>query len=155
MVQLQAMDEAGFTAFMSWSTADYARASISSRRWCEAEAMTKAQDQVNALLPQGLATTNQYFFDVLDETRDKVGALWLGLNPGATSAQMWIYQVVIEEAYRGKGLGRATMQAAEVEARRLGATGLGLNAFADNHIAQTLYRSLGFQPTAIQMIKSL
>ncbi len=36
-----------------------------------------------------------------------------------------------------------------------GATDLGLNVFADNTTALGLYESLGYQPTAYQMVKPL
>ncbi|HEY9102676.1 GNAT family N-acetyltransferase [Chitinimonas sp.] len=154
-VTLRAMDAASFAAFQAWSTPAYAASNIKSGRWTEAEAPAKAQAQVAQLLPQGRETPNHHFFDVIDTAGAAVGVLWFALNPGLAGAQAWVYEIMIQPQYRGQGLGRATMQAFEAEARNLGATSLGLNVFGYNEPALALYRSLGFLPTAIQMAKQL
>lgn len=154
-VTLRAMDAASFAAFQAWSTPAYAASNVKSGRWTAAEAPARARAQVAQLLPQGLETPNHHFFDVLDTQGAAVGVLWFALNPELAGPQAWVYEILIEPPYRGQGLGRATMQAFEAEARRLGATSLGLNVFGYNETAQALYRSLGFQPTAIQMAKPL
>jgi ribosomal protein S18 acetylase RimI-like enzyme len=47
------------------------------------------------------------------------------------------------------------MALAEVEARKRGATALGLNVFGYNQIARHLYESMGYTATAIRMKKNL
>ncbi|GAB3247521.1 GNAT family N-acetyltransferase [Chitinimonas naiadis] len=154
-VRLIPMEEAGFAAFQAWSTPAYAVSNIKSGRWTEAEAPAKAAAQVAQLLPQGLATPHHYFFDVVTEESGKVGVLWFALNPTANGPQAWVYEIFIDEAHRGQGLGRAAMMAFEAEALRLGAVSLGLNVFAYNEPAAALYRNLGYSPTAVQMAKPL
>ena len=83
-----------------------------------------------------------------------MGLLWLGPDPRAPDAT-WVYEVEIEDEYRGKGLGRATMIAAEGVARALGHTRIGLNVFAGNLPAATLYTTLGYETASMQMRKSL
>jgi ribosomal protein S18 acetylase RimI-like enzyme len=61
--------------------------------------------------------------------------------------------VVPEE--RGNGYGRALVQVAETKAAELGCSALGLNVFGGNDVAISLYQSLGFQPTSLQMSKPL
>ncbi len=84
-----------------------------------------------------------------------MGTLWIGPQLAGQAEAFWVWDVRIEEAHRGKGYGRATMVLAEVEARRRGATELGLNVFGHNEIARRLYESMGYAPTAIRMKKNL
>jgi ribosomal protein S18 acetylase RimI-like enzyme len=57
--------------------------------------------------------------------------------------------------FRGRGFGRAAMVLAEQEARRGGARRLGLNVFGTNTVARSLYESLGYEITELQMSKEL
>ena len=62
---------------------------------------------------------------------------------------------MIDEEFRGRGYGREAMLLAEQLARREGALTLGLNVFGHNQVARTLYSSLGYEETAVQMRKAL
>ena len=50
----------------------------------------------------------------------------------------------MDEAERGKGYGRALMDAAAEHVRGLGAEVLSLNVFGHNHVAHALYDALGY-----------
>jgi ribosomal protein S18 acetylase RimI-like enzyme len=67
----------------------------------------------------------------------------------------YVFDIAIEEAERGKGLGRATMLAAEEYVRRQGQAEIGLNVFGFNEPARALYESLGYHVVAVQMRKQL
>lgn len=85
-----------------------------------------------------------------------VGSLWLAeQSPGGPERQGWIYDVQVAPDQRGKGYGRALVRAAETKAAEFGCTALGLNVFGGNDAAISLYQSLGFQPTSLQMAKPL
>ena len=67
-----------------------------------------------------------------------------------------VYESVqIDEAFRGEGLGRETMLAAETWARAHGGTRIGLNVFGPNTVARHLYESLGYGIMGISMYKDL
>ncbi len=66
---------------------------------------------------------------------------------GAPSA--WIEDVVVDAAWRGRGLGRALLDAALDWARAQGATRAQLLADLDNAPALAFYRKLGWQPTRL------
>ncbi len=59
--------------------------------------------------------------------------------------------VEIFKAFRGRGLGRAAMEALTTEARIAGAGAVHLNVWANNDVARFLYQSLGFRATSTHM----
>src|SRR4029453_9727851 len=67
----------------------------------------------------------------------------------------FLYDIEIESAFRGRGLGRQLMLLIEEEARRRGFTEIRLNVFGGNELARSLYRSLGYAEFAIAMRKRL
>jgi GNAT superfamily N-acetyltransferase len=56
---------------------------------------------------------------------------------------------IMDEAYRGKGLGRLMLQYCLYEAQKRGATYASLLTTDDNFVAHNLYQSEGFQPVDI------
>jgi hypothetical protein len=58
--------------------------------------------------------------------------------------EAYLFDIELVPEARGRGLGRATMLAAEQTARSLGATRMGLNVFGHNTVAARLYDSLGY-----------
>jgi ribosomal protein S18 acetylase RimI-like enzyme len=76
-----------------------------------------------------------------------VGNVSLNRAPG--NRQRWIIcNVVVHEEYQGRGIGRKLTEAAIAEARELGANGVVLQVYQDNHRALRLYTDLGFQEAA-------
>ena len=69
------------------------------------------------------------------------------------AAMAWVYDVEVDEAFRGRGYGRQTMLLAEREARARGMTSIGLNVHGKNTVALSLYDSLGYEVTTQQMKK--
>jgi ribosomal protein S18 acetylase RimI-like enzyme len=91
---------------------------------------------------------------VLDDSDAAVGWLWLGPHPFREDG-VFVYDVEIAEEHQGRGLGRATMLAAEDLAREAGLKYIQLNVFGWNTRAESLYRSLGYITLATQMGKPL
>ena len=118
------------------------------------EAHLRAEQQTKDLLPDGPASDGVHLLRVLDAAGEPVGVLWLGRHPQRRSAG-WVYEVRIDEARRGEGLGRAAMLAAEQVAREAGWSALGLNVFGHNPRARGLYDSLGYEVAATTMAKPL
>jgi ribosomal protein S18 acetylase RimI-like enzyme len=83
-----------------------------------------------------------------------VGVLWLGLSYPRDDS-VWIYDIEVDAEHRGKGFGRLLLAAAEEEARRAGATAMGLQVFGANAVARGLYESAGYEPVSIVMRKPL
>ena len=84
----------------------------------------------------------------------RVGDLWIG-PLGDDPERWWVWDIVVVEELRGRGYGRNMMLLAEELAQSNGATSIGLNVFARNHVARSLYTSLGYEETSVQMRKGL
>ena len=67
----------------------------------------------------------------------------------------YISDLVVLPAYRGRGLGRALLEKAEVHALVHGATMLKIESLAKNGVATTLYRNSGFSAYQILLVKRL
>ncbi len=119
----------------------------------EVQARDNADKSFAANFPDGEPLATHRFYDVVDG-EETVGYLWIGPQPGRPDA-WWVFDVEILPGQRGKGFGRQAMLLGETEARRLGATSIGLNVFGFNTNARGLYESLGYETTAIQMRKDL
>ena len=118
-----------------------------------AEAEANANASVERLFPDGSPAPGQLIGHLVSSSQH-IGYLWLG-PAGTDPERWWIWDVVIDEEFRGRGYGREAMFLAEMLARRHGASTIGLNVFGHNHVARTLYSSLGYQETAVQMRKTL
>jgi ribosomal protein S18 acetylase RimI-like enzyme len=117
-----------------------------------AVAQAKADRDLPQILPQGLATPDHSMYAIEDEGRF-AGYLWLCDRDSELGHSLFVYAIEIDEEFRGRGLGRAAMVFAEEEAKRLGIAKVALNVFGGNEVARRLYRSLGYQETAIHMEK--
>jgi ribosomal protein S18 acetylase RimI-like enzyme len=115
-------------------------------------AQAKADKDLPLLLSDGLATPGHSIFAIEDDGRF-AGYLWLCDRDGELGHSLFVYAVEIDEAFRGRGLGRAAMVFAEEEARRLGIAKVALNVFGGNAVARGLYLSLGYTETAVHMEK--
>ncbi len=80
--------------------------------------------------------------------------IWLGLRNGV-GPDWWIYDIEIDPAFRGTGLGRPTLAAAQEFVLAQGGTRLGLNVFGPNAVARHLYEAAGYTVSSIQMFKDL
>jgi GNAT superfamily N-acetyltransferase len=67
------------------------------------------------------------------------------------SATVDYRSAILDEEHRGKGLGRATMQAAEDYVMSQGAKRLALNLFGPNRVARSLHELMGYKVMAIEM----
>jgi ribosomal protein S18 acetylase RimI-like enzyme len=117
------------------------------------EATSNADADIERTFPGGSPGPGQLAGWVSDDGL-RVGELWIG--PFADDpARWWVWNVEIDEAQRGRGLGRKAMVLAENLARANGANSIGLNVFAENRVARSLYQSLGYKESSLQMRKTL
>ena len=117
-----------------------------------AQASAKADADMERLFPGGARSAEQLVY-VIEADGEPVGELWLSTRDAAFGRVLWIYDVHVAAAHRGRGHARAAMLFAEDEARRLGLHAVSLNVFGGNEPARGLYRSLGYVEEAVYMTK--
>jgi ribosomal protein S18 acetylase RimI-like enzyme len=140
--------------FPEWSEAHicrYADGMVEHAGLAREAAERKASSDVASVLPDGIATEGTWFWAIEDQQDRVVGSVFLGVRQG----EAWLYDIVVGEADRGRGVGRAAMLALEQEVRALGYASVGLNVWGGNEVARSLYRSLGYTERSVGMTKTL
>jgi GNAT superfamily N-acetyltransferase len=112
----------------------------------EQVARRTSETQHAVTFPGGRPAAGHHVMDVLDDG-EVVGTLWMGPR--------FVFKVEIDEGFRGRGLGRAAMEAAEDWTRTRGGSRIALNVFGPNAAARSLYGSLGYEVASIGMHKDL
>lgn len=150
---LRSMSPAEFDEFAARSLDDFAADLAQAAGRSLEQARARAVEQFAQLLPNGSQTAGHWFRVILDDDRP-VGQLWVGPHPQRPDGA-YVYDIVIDEAERGRGFGRAAMLAVDELARQAGLTAIGLNVFGVNDGARRLYASLGYETVSTQMLKRL
>ena len=154
-VELVPMTEAEFPGWREHSRAGFADQQVAAGVMPRADAERYADEQLALLLPHGLGTPGQHLWSVR-QAGEPAGHLWLEVRDDADRVREgYVYDVELLPQARGRGLGRATMLAAEDAARDLGATRMRLNVFGHNTVARRLYDDLGYVVAATMMAKRL
>ena len=150
MVSLRPLREEEYPAWHDAHRAEYERGLVDFAGLSREAAQAKVDHDIPSVLPDGLATAHTRFWVIEDEGR-RVGTIFLGIRGG----EAWLYDILIDEAERGRGLGRDAMLALDEEVRALGHNSIGLNVWGGNAVARALYRSLGYVERAVHMRKAL
>ncbi|MCK9258450.1 MAG: GNAT family N-acetyltransferase [Azoarcus sp.] len=69
-----------------------------------------------------------------------------GFSTFAAAPLLNIHDLIVHADFRGRGVGRALLGAAEAEARRRGCCKLTLEVLSNNHTALATYERAGFRP---------
>lgn len=155
-VRLDPMSRQEFEAYLTRAVPEYAAEKVASGEWAEDVAEGLSQAAYASVLPQGLETPGHYVYTVRDAASgERVAILHLADVPRGGRHAMYVYVVEVEAGQRGRGFGRATMNAALDRARDAGASELNLHVFGSNATARRLYRSLGFVETDVNMSRPL
>ncbi len=148
------MTAAEFKAFRSRTVMEYAAAHVDAGDWAADRAEGLAAEQTDSLLPDGVDTPGMMLLAGESEHHGVVGFAWVALDHDEKRGA-WLYDIEVVADQRGRGYGRALLQAVEQVLRRCGVGSIGLNVFAGNSIARTLYESTGYQTTSLHMRKTL
>jgi GNAT superfamily N-acetyltransferase len=142
-------------AYLAWAVEAYAHDLEANGRADGEEAHRIARASFDDLLPHGVDSPGQVLL-VGEDAGDgrRVGHVWFGPSDG-DARRAWLWDIMVEERERGKGYGRALMEAFESEARSRGYARVGLNVFGENAVARSLYGSLGYREIARQLAKDL
>ena len=156
MTFLSPMTEAEFTAYTEVSIPEFAQEKVQSGQWAQDESLALARKAYADLLPQGLATPDNFFYTVRNSaTQAAIGMLWFAVQVRAGQRTAFVYDVSIYAAHQRQGHAKRAFAALEVEVRAHGLSGIGLHVFGHNTGAQALYASLGYAVTNVNMFKPL
>ena len=144
MISLVPLGDDEYPAFRQRAIDDYARDQVAGGYCGEKEAVRRAAAAYQQLLKQGLSTPGHHIFRLHDS--EPVGYLWVQLRLDDATPSAYIYDIEIEEAYRGRGLGREALTVLEAWCRERSVQRLELAVLASNARAVHLYESLGFAP---------
>lgn len=151
MVTLRFMGSSEFQKYFSSAIENYANEKVLSNNWDQQEAMHKAKQEYEMLLPDREKTNRNYIYNILIEEKI-IGMIWLehkGNDKG------FIRDIRILEKYQGKGYGQRAMEQIEIVGRERGVKKMGLHVFGHNKVARSLYEKLGYQTTNVMMIKEI
>lgn len=152
VVTLEPMTAAEYRDWLAPTLEGYAQEKVASGEWPADGAPARARREHAELLPHGAATPDHHLFTAYDRD-EPVGVLWLFVS--AQRADAFIYDIAVDEAHRGRGLGRELLAAAEEWSRERGLHSVSLHVFGHNTIARRLYDSTGYQVTDLSMRKLL
>jgi GNAT superfamily N-acetyltransferase len=113
-----------------------------------------SESQKQQLFPEGAPAEGQFVMNVRAD-EDVVGTLWMGQPLSGAGDTWFVFDVEITKEHRGRGYGRAAMEAAEEWTRERGGTRVALKVFGPNLTARSLYDSLGYEVLATSMFKDL
>lgn len=153
-VTLRPITNEEYDPWLHASIASYAADLGPARKLDPAAAKAHTREQYSQLLPDRQHTTDQLIWTACHQGQP-VGNLWVSTRSPTGSPNAFVFGILVAEAHRGRGFGRAIMLAGEQECRRLGLPQLELNVFGANTAARGLYESLGYQVVALQMNKAL
>jgi ribosomal protein S18 acetylase RimI-like enzyme len=118
------------------------------------ELLGRCERGIQVLIPDGMLTPG-HVFQVAEDDGVAIGHVWFALRESDGRPLVWIYDLEVDEAHRGRGHGRRIMELVEDAARGFGTDRIELNVFAGNEPGLGLYRSLGYVETTRQMAKDL
>ena len=151
MIILEPMQQEDFERFLENEIRGYAEDHVRNGNWPAEGAIERSRKEFATLLPEGVHSKDQYLWSIVDEENNKIGMLWVQVK----DQKAFIYDFVIDEAFRGKGYGKQAMTAMDENLRSMKVKSVGLHVFGDNITAQELYRKMGYQITGMHMNKDL
>lgn len=155
-VTLRSMTPAEFAVWQNQIAEAYAEEQISVGNWAADQALERSRAMNAEMLPEGQNTPGMLFLKGIQPDGEAIGRVWISLtHPRGTPDCAFLYDIELDAEHRGRGLGRALLEAAERVVTEHGVGALELNVFGNNAAALALYGSAGYRVTTQQMRKHL
>ncbi len=156
MLYFKPMDEMEYQRFLDYAITDYAEEKVTAGNYVSADAMKLSAQEYQELLPNGLDTKDHFLFMIVDEAiGEAIGFIWLMVEQTGMQRSMTIVNVLIYEAFRGRGYGTQALYLVEEKVAALGMDRVTLHAFGHNTRARSLYERLGYVTTNVHMAKKI
>ncbi|WED68780.2 GNAT family N-acetyltransferase [Pectobacterium colocasium] len=152
MVNLKKMSAGEFAAYRQCFILEYAQDLQDSRGYDAEKARAIATQSIDIALPQGPDTAKNTLWCIhTDNTELVIGYLWVVFNQQSA----WVSDFFLLPAWRGLGLGKASLLEMEAAVAAVGINEIGLRVAVNNQSAKALYEKIGFQTTGFNMNKIL
>ena len=156
MTILAPMRPEAYDAYLEQAIAGYAHDNVAAGRWPQASALERSRADFAQSLPQGLATPDNYLFEIkTDKTGPVVGVIWFAVTEQNGMPVAFVYDVEIKPEWQRQGHAMRAFKALEPLVKELGLSRIGLHVFANNPGAQALYARLGYDVVSLNMAKQL
>lgn len=155
-ILLNKMTKDEFREYLDHLIKKYAVQNIENGDWDEDEALNLSKLQLTALLPNGLETEDHFLFSLFNNKLNmNIGYLWLNIQETKQKKKGFIYDIELFDMFRGKGLGKESLEVLEDYLRSINVKSVGLHVFAKNTLARNLYLKYGFKDVSYNMSKEL
>lgn len=151
VIKLVKMRQEDFEQFLESGIREYAEDHVRNGNWPAEGALERSKKEFEHYLPDGIHSKDQYLYSIIDDSGNKIGVLWVQVK----EQKAFIYDFIIDEAFRGKGYGKQALMAMDEILKSMNVESVGLHVFGDNITAQELYKKMGYQITGIHMKKEL
>lgn len=152
-IRLRPLRDDEFEEFLAAQHAEYARGLVDDAGMTPEAAVEKAREDLASLFPDGVRRPDHRIAVVEDVTTgERAGRVFWAPR---RDDRAYVYDLFIEERFRGQGLGRRALELLEDDARTAGFSGVDLNVWGGNDVARELYRTAGYHERAVFMSKEL
>jgi ribosomal protein S18 acetylase RimI-like enzyme len=156
------MSESNFEIYREAAIIAYAEENVAAGRWQAAGALERSRLDYAALLPEGLATPDNFLYEIHTDVgsmeaqpSNPVGYLWFAVVARNGLRRGYVYDLEVYVEFRRQGHAAAAFAAMEVLARDMDLPSIELHVFANNPGARDLYAKIGYSVTGLNMIKHL
>jgi GNAT superfamily N-acetyltransferase len=112
---------------------------------------TASSETLTALV----ASENSHLFLAYDETENIMGMITVGIYYSSTGKKAWIEDVVVDDTYRGKGIGEKLVQHAIEFVKTKNVNLLMLTSHPSRIAANKLYPRVGFSKRETNVYKMI
>ena len=151
MIKLEPLQQDDFERFLEREIRGYAEDHVRNGNWPSQGSIERSRKEFEHYLPDRIHSKDQYLYSIVDDNDNKIGVLWVQVK----DQKAFIFDFVIDEAFRGKGYGKQALAAMDEKLKSMNANSVELHVFGDNIAAQGLYKKAGFQITGMHMRKAL
>src|SRR5215216_2215872 len=105
MVKLKPLQQQDFEQFLEQGIRGYAEDHVRNGNWSAEEALERSRKEFERYLPDGIHSRDQHMYSIIDDRGDKIGVLWVQVK----DRKAFIFDFVIDEAFRGQGYGKQAL----------------------------------------------
>lgn len=149
MLTLVLLNDAELAEFGRQHVIEYAEQHVRAGEWTAAEAFALAREEMADLLGPHPRAGGQQFFKAVDAAGRKVAWVWVSPAPAKwvddAATARWLSQITVEPSERGRGVGRAVLDALHARLAAEGVTSLWLRVYDWNEPARRLYTRCGYE----------